>query len=124
MKIRKLLAAVLSLGIAAGISSCGKTTKSPYDFSLVNNLGSSVTEVYISESTSEGWGDNLLGTSALENGRKLELTFSGEQPSTSVFDIAVLTAAGTEYQFKSVDLNTAKIVTIQMQDGAPVASIQ
>ena len=112
-KMKKFLAVVLSAGVALGMTACGtKTAKSPYDFSIVNDLGSSLAEVYVSESTSEGWGDNLLGTSALENKKKMDLTFSGEQTATSVFDIAVITAAGTEYQFQGIDLNTANVVKI------------
>lgn len=123
--MKKFWAIALSVGIALSTSSCGKSKQgSPNDFAIVNDLGSSLSEVYISESANEDWGSNLLGTTAFENGKKLDITFSGAPTATSVFDIAVLTAAGTEYQFKSIDLNTSNVVTLTMQDGAAVAAIQ
>lgn len=122
--MKKIFAVILSVGMALGLASCGAGDESPYNFSIVNNLGTPLSEVYISESTSEGWGDNLLGTSVLENEKTLDIEFSGAPTATSVFDIAVITNGGTEYQFQSIDLNTANVVTLMMQDNAPVASVQ
>ena len=78
--MKKLIAVIATLGIAVGTAACGgKTAKSPYDFTMVNNLGTTLSEVYISESTNDDWGQNILGTSALENEKELEVTFSGAQ---------------------------------------------
>lgn len=115
---------MISAGLALGLASCGSGEKSPYDFELMNNLGTPLSEVYISESTSDSWGDNLLGTAVLENGMTLDIEFSGAPTATSVFDIDVITNGGTEYQFQSIDLNTVNVITLMMQDNAPVASVQ
>ncbi len=123
--MKKILSVLMSVGIIISTAACGdKTTKSPNDFTLVNNLGTTLSEVYVSESTSDDWGQNILGTTALENEKKLDLSFSGAPTATSVFDVAVLTSAGTEYQFKAIDLNTANVVTLEVQNGSPVASVQ
>lgn len=122
--MKKFFAFILSAGMVLSLASCNSNESSPNDFSIVNNLGSALSEVYVSESANNDWGENLLGTTSFENGKQLDISFTGAPTSTSVFDIAVITQAGTEYQFKSVDLNTANIVTLTMQDGAPVASIQ
>ena len=122
--IKKLSAVFAAVFAVSGLASCGSGGDSPYDFSIVNNLGTPISEVYISESINQDWGENLLGTSVLENEKTLEIEFSGAPTSTSVFDIDVITNGGTEYQFSSIDLNTAEVVTLMMQDGAPVASVQ
>lgn len=123
--MKKFLSVIASAFIIISTSACGsKEAKSPNDFTLVNNLGTTLSEVYVSESTSDDWGHNILGTTALENEKKLDVSFSGAPTGTSIFDVAVITSAGTEYQFNQIDLNTAAAVTLEVQDGAPVASIQ
>lgn len=123
--MKKFLTVLVSIGIIFGVSSCnGKQAKSPYDFSIVNDLGCSLSEVYVSSGLTEDWGSNLLGTTAFEAGKTLDISFSGADTESSLFDISVLTSAGTEYQFQSIDLNVSKVVTLTMQDGAAVASIQ
>ncbi len=124
-EMKRIIAAATALGIAFTMASCGKkAAKSPNDFALVNNIGTPISEVYISESANDDWGQNILGTTVLENGKTLDVAFSGAATSTNVFDIAVFTNGGTEYQFKSLDLNTASVITLEMQDNAPVASVQ
>ena len=125
IKMKKLCALILSLGLAAGVSSCGKKeAASPNDFELVNNLGGTLAEIYISESDLDDWGENILNENTLENEKKLDVKFTGAEAKSTTFDIAVITQAGTEYQFKSIDLKTSNIITLTTQDGTPVASIQ
>ena len=126
MEMKKFLTILLSAGMVLGLSACGsnKGEESPYNFSIVNNLDTALNEVYISSSEINDWGENILGTSVLEKGKTLDVEFTGAASQSSVFDIAVITPAGTEYQFKTIDLNTANVVNLEMQDGAAVASIQ
>lgn len=124
--MKKILTILLSAGMVIGLSACGssKGEESPYNFSIVNNLDTALNEVYVSSSEFNDWGENILGTSVLEKGKTLEVEFTGAAAQSSVFDIAVITPAGTEYQFKSIDLNTANVVNLEIQNGSAVASIQ
>lgn len=74
--MKKILSVLMSVGIIISTAACGgKTAKSPNDFTLVNNLGTTLSEVYVSESTSDDWGQNILGTTALENEKSLTFRF-------------------------------------------------
>lgn len=132
-----LMAAVLALPLCA----CGKSkddaaqatqrpqlTQAPiaggdYEFSIKNDLGSSVAELYISESTSDDWGTNLLDGDSIYDGGAYEVYFAPEQSaSDSKYDIAVVTGDEAEYHFEGINLNGIDVVTLTWNDDDEVVA--
>ena len=142
--MKKILAIIFSVIMCAAMTACGgdesgytqlggtdSTTQkqqqvqaSANDFSVTNKLGDSIKEFYVSQSGTSEWGENLLGNILLEDGVKLDVSFTGAQLPSSVFDIAVVMNDGKEHHFTNVDVSVSKVVELQVGETGPVASMQ
>lgn len=141
--MKKILAIIFSVIMCAAMTACGgdesgytqlggtdsatqqqQISGSTNDFSVTNKLGDSIKELYVSQSGSSEWGENLLGNILLESGVKLDVSFTGAQLPSSVFDIAVVMNDGKEHHFTNIDVSVSKMVELQMGETGPVASMQ
>lgn len=140
--MKKILAIIFSVIMCAAMTACGgdesgytqlggtdsatqqqQISGSTNDFSVTNKLGDSIKELYVSQSGSSEWGENLLGNILLESGVKLDVSFTGAQLPSSVFDIAVVMNDGKEHHFTNIDVSVSKMVELQMGETGPVASM-
>ena len=141
--MKKILAIIFSVIMCAAMTACGgdesgytqlggtdsatqqqQISGSTNDFSVTNKLGDSIKELYVSQSGSSEWGENLLGNILLESGVKLDVSFTGAQLPSSIFDIAVVMNDGKEHHFTNIDVSVSKMVELQMGETGPVASMQ
>ena len=141
--MKKILAIIFSVIMCAAMTACGgdesgytqlggtdsatqqqQISGSTNDFSVTNKLGDSIKELYVSQSGSSEWGENLLGNILLESGVKLDVSFTGAQLPSSVFDIAVVMNDGKEHHFTNIDVSVSKMVELQMGETGPVARMQ
>ncbi len=61
---------------------------SPNDFTLVNRTGYAISNVYVGQSKSDDWGEDILGQDILENGSSVDIVF---HPSdVELYDIKVV----------------------------------
>ena len=140
--MKKILAIIFSVIMCAAMTACGgdesgytqlggtdsatqqqQISGSTNDFSVTNKLGDSIKELYVSQSGSSEWGENLLGNILLESGVKLDVSFTGAQLPSSIFDIAVVMNDGKEHHFTNIDVSVSKMVELQMGETGPVASM-
>ena len=140
--MKKILAIIFSVIMCAAMNACGgdesgytqlggtdsatqqqQISGSTNDFSVTNKLGDSIKELYVSQSGSSEWGENLLGNILLESGVKLDVSFTGAQLPSSIFDIAVVMNDGKEHHFTNIDVSVSKMVELQMGETGPVASM-
>ena len=141
IKVKKIFSLILAIMMCASISSCGGDNSEytelggtseeqqqqeglSQDFYVINKLGGSIKEFYVSQSNTADWGENLLGNLLLEDGVKLDISFTGAKLPSTVFDIAVIMEDGTEHQFTNVDVSVSKAVELQIGESGPVASMQ
>ena len=73
------------------------------DFTIHNKTGMEIVELYVEASSSEEWGDELLGEEALENGGSSEISFDGYEDECK-FDIWLKDSKGGKWEVKGVDL--------------------
>ena len=137
--MKKLFSVILSVMICATMASCGgdddgyteigtNTTQTQVGiepaFSIKNNLGNTIKELYISQSSVPEWGENLLEAMPLEEGVTVDISLSGAELPTKVFDIAVFMDDGTEYQIKNVDVSVSTEVELRLKGGNAIADVK
>jgi hypothetical protein len=99
------VAAVLTLAMLAGTASAGTQ-----DFVLVNQTGSKINNLYISETKKDDWEEDVLGEDVLENGDSVTITFSGHKACT--WDLMVKDEDGNGVYWREVDLCKVSTVTL------------
>ncbi|GAC1347807.1 MAG: hypothetical protein NVSMB18_34000 [Acetobacteraceae bacterium] len=81
------------------------------DFKLVNRTGYQIDEVYVSRTRSREWGDDVMGSNSLENGRTVDITFTAP-PSACNWDLMVKYSDGDEATWNSLNLCNIEKVTL------------
>ncbi len=84
---KKLITAVAALGIVLAVAPLSQAD-SAMDFTLVNDTGYQINEVYISPSASDEWGENILND-VLVNGNYATVTFQPAADNIPTWDIMV-----------------------------------
>jgi hypothetical protein len=101
-----LLLAVIALPLATH-----KTFADPRDFKLVNNTSQTISELYVSPSTTDDWEDDLLQGDSIRSGSSFNVTFGRFNPNTCIYDILVVTIFGDSGELDGVDLCNTNTVT-------------
>jgi hypothetical protein len=83
----------------------------PRDFTLINSTGETISFVYVGPSSSDDWGDDILGADILSAGQRLNITFSRFRPGDCLYDIKVVTTSNREGYLWKVDLCSTTTVT-------------
>jgi hypothetical protein len=83
----------------------------PRDFTMVNNSSSTIEYLYVSPTSWNDWGNDVLGSTVLLPYRRVNVTFSRFRAGNCLYDIKVITRAGRSSMLKSVNLCTTTTVT-------------
>ena len=97
------LAAALSAVLFVGIVQVA--VADPRDFTLENDSLSYITHLYISPSSSDDWGDDILGVDVVPPGESVDITFD-PGGRTCIYDILVVTDEGRRTQENRQNLCT------------------
>jgi hypothetical protein len=73
------------------------------DFTLHNNSSIDIYYVYVSPSSSNFWGDDVLGEDVLPSGNQVDITFDDPR-TTCVWDVKAVANDGSEGYVYKVDL--------------------
>lgn len=84
------------------------------DFTLINQTGVDVYSLYISESSSDDWEEDVLGEDTLPDGQRVDITFSGR--SACLWDMLVTDDEGGELAFQGINLCEASVVVLRCDD--------
>lgn len=105
-----LSAAILSL--SAGVALAGDQ-----DFTLVNNSGRQVDNVYVSKVSSNSWEEDVLGRDVLGHRRSITIRFNARE-RTCRWDMKVKYHGGGEDSWRNIDLcRTSKVTLYQDRTG-------
>ena len=80
------------------------------DFKLVNQTGSEVYSLYISESNNESWEEDVLGLDVLPEGASIVIGFSGR--SACLWDMMVTDEEDDSLTFEGINLCQASVVVL------------
>jgi hypothetical protein len=108
-------------GVGTSAAPARVTAAGGSGFNLVNFTGSTLRAVYVSQSGSEGWEENVLGVDELNDGDTLGIRFSPEE-SAALWDIRVESADEHCAEWKGLDLRGVSRITLLLKlAGEPVA---
>ncbi len=100
-----------------------------FDFTLINKTGYSISEVYVSPSDSDEWGDDVMGTEVLPNLKKVEITFPEDYEALLLalgvdkYDLKLVDEDGDEYEYYDLKLETINEITLTLdEDGEGLAT--
>ncbi len=74
------------------------------DFMLHNYSNADLVELYVSPTTDDYWGDDIMRGAVLLNGSSMELVFDTGAPAGTTFDIRTLDDDGDQYDFFEIPL--------------------
>ena len=82
-------------GVGRGAVLAQVVLADPRDFTMENDSLSSIYHLYVSPSSSTGWGDDILGVDVLPAGQSVDITFDTSLDKTCIYDILVVSADGS-----------------------------
>jgi hypothetical protein len=84
-------------------------------FSVVNNTGFTIRNIFVCKSGDDNWGDNMLATPLL-HGQRVTLTVNQPSDGTSQFNIRLIDVDGDRYTRLNVNLRARSTVRIGIGD--------
>ena len=94
------------------------------DFTLVNNTGADISEIYISSAAVDNWEEDLLGGDKyLPDGNEVDIQFASDEEA-ELWDIRIVDSEGTAIDWKGLKLSEISKVTLQIEDGEPTATLE
>src|SRR5438874_975560 len=91
-------------------STVGHALADVRNFSLMNNTGALVANLYVSPTDTVDWGDDILGKDVLANGESVAITFGRFDAGKCLYDVKIILKDGTEAKIIGVDLCTIELV--------------
>ncbi|MBE2255168.1 MAG: hypothetical protein IAE65_03135 [Ignavibacteria bacterium] len=85
------------------------------NFSMTNNTGMTLIDVYISPSESNDWGEDVIPKDMIADGETFNFTFTDVSPDKCVWDIKFNAEDGVEYFMKGVNLCEISTITLNKQ---------
>lgn len=127
---RKLKALILLLALAATLvpaalaqgtqNFISAASQNKQDFTLHNETGQEVKEVYISPTGVEEWEEDILGTDTLTTGESVDISFTRRQED--MWDMKVVFRSGKSSVWTKLNLSQITDVTISFKNGKPWAT--
>jgi hypothetical protein len=90
------------------------------DFTLHNETGQEVKEVYVSPNGVDEWEEDILGPDTLANGDSVDISFTRRQED--MWDLKVVFSDGKSSIWTKLNLSQITDVTISFKNGKPWAT--
>ena len=120
--IKPLIAAALALVAVAAVSATAAQRRN-LDFTLVNKTGVDIMEVYLSPTSDNEWGEDVMGKDILESGQKVDITFSSAETECN-WDLKVVDEDDDDIVWTKLNLCTANEITLMYEGKKPTAIIK
>ena len=112
MQLRRFVAAPLAaVAMGAMLLAPHSAFADQRDFTLINDTGRTITNAYVSSSSSNRWGRDVLGRDVLLSGHSTDIEFTGGPSAQCFYDIRVVTRGGGEGTLHEVNLCSTSAVT-------------
>jgi hypothetical protein len=93
------------------------------DFTLVNDTGLTIDQLYCSPTETKDWEQDVLGVDVLKDGEKVEIKFSRDEKAKD-WDLMIVDEQGDKIYWTDIDLFEAETITLYYKDGKPTAEIK
>ncbi|MBP2299637.1 hypothetical protein [Azospirillum picis] len=91
------------------------------DFSILNKTGYALKHIYVSESNSNSWDEDILGRDLLENGEEFEVSFDKAE-ATCKWDMKVIYDDGDSAVWGGLNLCKISKLTLKWNKNTGVTS--
>ncbi|MBU1564638.1 MAG: argininosuccinate lyase [Proteobacteria bacterium] len=110
----------LFLTLFLSMMFAGVVVAGDQDFTLINDTGVEIHELYISPAKAGDWGEDVLTVDTLPNGESVEIQFGGKERA-AFWDIMVMDQAGDSLEWPHLKLTEISAITLTFVKGEPVA---
>ena len=115
-----LIASVPSVLARGTENLASPVTQNKQDFTLHNETGQEIIEVYASPTGVDNWEEDILGQDTLPTGESVNITFSRRQEDR--WDIKVVFRSGKNSVWNKLNLSQITDLTISYKNGKPWAT--
>jgi hypothetical protein len=91
------------------------------DFTLHNQTGKVIKEIYVGPTTSEEWGDDVMGKDVIGDGQSVHITFH-PKATAKHWDLKIVFEDDKWTVWTNFDLTTIDDITISYKDDKPWAT--
>ncbi len=124
----KALAAIFALSVMLVPATFAQTTKNfvsaasqnKQDFTLHNETGQEIKEVYVSPTETDEWEEDILGVDTLPNGDSVDISFTRRRED--MWDLKVVFRSGRSSIWTKLNLSQITDVTLSFKNGKPWAT--
>lgn len=124
--MKTLKTAILGCALAL-VAFSSSTSAAPQnrrlDFKLVNKSTYVIVELYVSPTTEDEWGEDVLGTDVLPNNESVDIEFARSE-TTCNWDLKIVDEDEDEVTWTKLNLCTANEITLRYENGKPIATIK
>ncbi|HST50959.1 MAG TPA: hypothetical protein VLJ61_03030 [Pyrinomonadaceae bacterium] len=93
------------------------------DFTLHNQTGVEIHELYVSPHSSDDWEEDILGRDTLADGESVDITFSPKE-KPKLWDLKVVDGKGNSITWESLNLLEISEVTLHYKNGKAWADLK
>lgn len=122
-RIKSALLACALVSVAVSSISAAAPQNRRLDFTLVNKSTYTIVELYVSPTTEDEWGEDILGRDVLGDDEKVDIQFSRGETTCS-WDLKIVDDEGDEVTWTKLNLCQANEITLMYEDGKPTAIIK
>ena len=124
----KALAAIFALSVMLVPTAFARGTQNfvsvanqnKQDFTLHNETGQEIKEVYISTTATENWEEDILGADTLVSGDSVDISFTRRHEN--MWDMKVVFRNGKSNVWTKLNLSQITDVTVSFKEGKPWAT--
>lgn len=110
---------ILSLGMLV----TGPALAGDQDFTLNNETGVDIYELYVSPASTDAWEEDVLGVDVLMDGDSVDIEFDRAEDA-DYWDLMVVDGEGSNVQWYRLKLTEISEITLRLEDGEAVAEVR
>lgn len=114
---------VLALCLFVVSTSSPIVAQSKLDFTLKNDTGLTIDELFVAPNTSDDWEEDVLGKDVLKHGEALDITFSRSE-KTCLWDLKIVDEEEDSVEWEKLDLCKAEHITLMYKNGVATAIVK
>jgi len=124
MKKSSLLASMLfAVAVLFAVAAAPVALAGDQDFTVVNQTGIEIHELYVTPHDSDDWEDDILGEDTLPNGSEVDIKCSRKEKA-KLWDLKVVDADGNSVEWENLDLLDISEVTLHYKKGKAWADVK
>jgi hypothetical protein len=118
--LKRLTAVVFAL---LALAASPILAQSKLDFTLMNDTGLTIAEIYVSPNDSDEWGEDIMGKDVLKHRESVDIEFSRKEKSCN-WDLKIVDEDNNDIEWTELDLCKASHITLQYRGKKATAIIK